>query len=138
MFFFYYNFTIFLASHFRTPSQRDRNIKLTLLMRCAIFLDSVCNDVCTHVLSFAANSAALDAASRLIAEQAARAADELAQHDVAVSVLQAGPTSPARARDIARRKRAARKAVGSAREAEAFAHLRSAAAAEARRINGPV
>ena len=72
----------------------------------------------------------------MIAEQAARAADELAQHDVAASVLQAGPTSVARAEDIARRERAARCAVGTEREADAFANLRSAVAAEARRING--
>merc|ERR1719160_1231753 len=100
------------------------------------FLDSVCNDVCSHVLSFEVSTASLQAAGRLIAEQAARAADELAQHDVAASVLQAGPTSAARANEIARRERAARRAVGTASEADAFAHLRSAVAAEARRISG--
>ena len=51
-------------------------------------------------------------------------------------MLQAGPTSAARAEEIARRERAARRAIGTAQEADAFAHLRSAVAAEARRING--
>ena len=49
----------------------------------AAFLDSVCNDFCTHILCFEVNTSSLKAAGRLIAEQTERAKDELAQHDVA-------------------------------------------------------
>merc|ERR1719421_1359464 len=98
-------------------------------------IDSVCNDVCCHYLARVTESS-FEAAGRIMKERKARAADELKQHDVAVSVLQAGPTSAARAREIGLSERAARKAVGTAQEQQAFAQLRSVVAAEARRING--
>merc|ERR1719161_2026644 len=121
---------------FPSGKEYDYGLHHLLFFGFVAFLDSVCNDFCAHILCFETGSSSFEAAGSLIAEQAARAADELAQHDVASSVLQAGPTSAARAEEIARRERAARRAIGTAQEADAFAHLRSAVAAEARRING--
>merc|ERR1719235_2416013 len=104
-------------------------------MTASAFLGSICNDICAHYLAVVAGESSFEAAGRIITEQAARAADELKQHDVAVSVLQAGPTSAARALEISSRERYARKAIGTTQEQEAFKRLRSIVAAEARRIN---
>merc|ERR1719379_2774956 len=102
----------------------------------ALFFDSICNDICSHLLACFVEESSLEAACRIIAEQAARAAEELVQHDLATSVLQAGPTSAARSLEIASRERAARQAVGTPKEEDAFEALRSVLVSEARRING--
>ena len=72
---------------------RTGTFLLTLL-----FIDSICNDICAHLLACLVEESSLEAACRIIAEQTARAAEELVQHDLATSVLQAGPTSAARVR----------------------------------------
>ena len=68
-----------------------------------VFFDSVCNDLCTHLLSVYVVDGTLITAQRVAEERATRAADELRRYDVARAVLKAGPTSPERLVELGRR-----------------------------------
>merc|ERR1719331_3486415 len=114
---------------------REINPYAMVAYAIGVFVDSIFNDLCTHVLAFAILEGSLGEAQKIAEDRAARAADELRQYDVARAVLQAGPTSAARSSEIAQREGAARGAIGLPEEQQIFHAMRSLVAAEARRIN---
>ena len=108
-------------------------------LAASIQVDSLCNDACSHWMMLTVSEASLKQASLVVKDRAARAAQELRQHDVAMQAMQAGPTSMERFLEIMQRERHVRSQVAQRASFEAIRTawdaLRSLATAEAKRIN---
>lgn len=82
--------------------------KFIVMWWATIVFDSLCNDLCAYVLAFTVYDGSLSVAQQAVAERSRRGARELKQHDVACRAVQAGPTRPQRAKELAAREAAAR------------------------------
>merc|ERR1719506_3332934 len=109
------------------------------MLYIAVFIDSICNDFCSHIMMFTVFDGSLRLAEEVVQDRAERARAELRQHDVAMQAMQAGPTSLERSLELMQRERHVRelvvKEVDAATTSSAWAALRSLGTAEATRIN---
>merc|ERR1719453_718729 len=105
----------------------------------AVFIDSICNDACSHTMMYTVFDGSLRLAQDVVDDRAERAQQELRQHDVAMQAMQAGPTSLERSIELTQRERHVRALVlqDASKEAigNAWAAMRSLGTAEANRIN---
>merc|ERR1719482_355837 len=112
---------------------------INLVLYFAVFTDSLCNDLCSHTMMFTVFDGSLRLAQEVVEDRAARAQEELRQHDVAMQAMQAGPTSLERSLEIMQREKHVRSLLiqGASAEAvnDAWKALRSLGNAEGNRIN---
>jgi hypothetical protein len=106
----------------------------------AVFVDSICNDLCSHWMMLTVFDGSLRQAQTVIEDRVERAAKELRQHDVAMQAMQAGPTSLERSLELMQRERHVRalllqQPLSDEAISTAWAAVRSLATAEAQRIN---
>merc|ERR1719453_2217836 len=103
----------------------------------AVFIDSICNDACSHTMMFTVFDGSLRLAQEVVEDRASRAQEELRQHDVAMQAMQAGPTSLERSLEIMQREKHVRALLVQGASAEAVDNawkaLRSLGNAEANR-----
>jgi hypothetical protein len=121
------------------PRNQDVATVSIFTLYVAVFIDSLCNDFCSHTMMFTVFDGSLRLAQEVVQDRAERAEQELRQHDVAMQAMQAGPTSLERSLELTQRERHVRALVlqeaSSVATTGAWAALRSLGTAEANRIN---
>ena len=118
----------------------EANQLSTFFLYVAVFVDSICNDLCAHWMMLTVSARTLRQAQTVVEDRVERAAQELQQHDVAMQAMQAGPTSLERALELMQRERHVRAEVLRGAPSDvlntSWAALRSLATAEVSWMRG--